>query len=135
MLPLVLLRGFGVDAIVGFALAAVYAVLVTRPRDAVKTLRAAWIRGIEDVAPATILMIGIGMLLVAANTPQVQAAVTPLVAAVAPRTPLAYVVAVRPALAARALSRAAQPVRRRDRRLHGARHAARRCRRSRSSAR
>jgi hypothetical protein len=92
ILPLVLLRGFGVDAIVGFAIAAVYAVLVTRPRDAVKTLMAAWIRGIEDVAPATILMIGIGMLLVAANTPQVQAAVTPLVAAVAPRSPLAYVV-------------------------------------------
>ena len=66
--------------------------LVTRPRAAVQTLMAAWIRGIEDVAPATILMIGIGMLLVAANTPQVQAAVTPLVASVAPRSPLAYVV-------------------------------------------
>jgi hypothetical protein len=92
VLPLVLLRGFGVDAIVGFAVAALYGVLVTQPRIAVKTLMAAWIRGIEDVAPATILMIGIGMLLVAANTSQVQAAVTPLVASVAPRTPLAYVV-------------------------------------------
>ncbi|MBV8368399.1 MAG: hypothetical protein JO036_05625 [Candidatus Eremiobacteraeota bacterium] len=92
VLPLVLLRGFGVDAIVGFALASVYGVLVTRPRAAVQTLVAAWIRGIEDVAPATILMIGIGMLLVAANTPQVQGAVTPLVAAAAPRSPLAYVV-------------------------------------------
>ncbi|GAC1572589.1 MAG: hypothetical protein NVS3B7_03370 [Candidatus Elarobacter sp.] len=91
VLPLVLLRGFGVDAIVGFAIAALYGVLITRPRTAVQTLIAAWIRGIEDVAPATILMIGIGMLLVAANTPQVQAAVTPLVAAVAPRSPLAYV--------------------------------------------
>ncbi|HEY0614250.1 MAG TPA: hypothetical protein VGC96_06400, partial [Candidatus Elarobacter sp.] len=57
----------------------------------VKTLVAAWIRGIEDVAPATILMIGIGMLLVAAKQPQVQDAVKPLIAAVAPRTPLAYV--------------------------------------------
>ncbi|MEA2719091.1 MAG: hypothetical protein QOJ39_955, partial [Candidatus Eremiobacteraeota bacterium] len=92
VLPLVLLRGFGVDAIVGFAIAALYGVLVTQPRAAVKTLISAWIRGIEDVAPATILMIGIGMLLVAANTPQVQAAVTPLVASVAPRSPLAYVV-------------------------------------------
>ena len=91
VLPLVLLRGFGVDAIVGFAIAAVYGVLVTRPRAAVQTLVAAWIRGIEDVAPATILMIGIGMLLVAANAPEVQRAVTPLVAAVAPRSPLAYV--------------------------------------------
>jgi len=92
LLPLVLLAGFGLDAIVGFGLAAVYGVLVTRPRDAVQTLMAAWIRGIEDVAPATILMIGIGMLLVAAQTPQVQAAVSPLVAAVAPRSPFGYVV-------------------------------------------
>ncbi|HYW52828.1 MAG TPA: hypothetical protein VE826_02605, partial [Dongiaceae bacterium] len=91
VLPLVLLRGFGVDAIVGFAVAALYGVLVTQPRAAVKTLMAAWIRGIEDVAPATILMIGFGMLLVAANTPEVQAAVKPLVAAAAPRSPLAYV--------------------------------------------
>jgi hypothetical protein len=92
VLPLVLLRGFGVDAIVGFAVAALYGVLVTRPRETVKLLVAAWIRGIEDVAPATILMIGIGMLLVAANTPEVQGAMKPLVAAVAPRTPLAYVI-------------------------------------------
>ncbi len=92
MLPLVLLLGFGLDAIVGFALAALYGALVTRPREIVKTLVSSWIRGIEDVAPATMLMIGIGMLLVAANTAEVQAAVTPLVAAVAPRTPLAYVV-------------------------------------------
>jgi len=92
VLPLVLLIGFGLDAIVAFAVAALYGVLVTVPRRAVQTLVAAWIRGIEDVAPATILMIGIGMLLVAAQTPQVQAAVSPLVAAVAPRSPLAYVV-------------------------------------------
>jgi hypothetical protein len=92
LLPLVLLAGFGLDAIVGFALAAVYGVLVTRPRAAVQTLVAAWIRGIEDVAPATVLMIGIGMLLVAAQLPQVQSAVSPLVAAVAPRSPLGYVV-------------------------------------------
>ncbi len=92
VLPLVLLIGLGLDAIVAFAIAALYGVLVTVPRRAVQTLVAAWIRGIEDVAPATILMIGIGMLLVAAQTPEVQAAVSPLVAAVAPRSPLAYVV-------------------------------------------
>lgn len=92
VLPLVLLLGLGWDAIVAFAVAAIYGALVTAPRKIVATLVAAWIRGIEDVAPATILMIGIGMLLVAAQTPQVQAAMTPLVAAVAPRTPLAYIV-------------------------------------------
>ena len=92
LLPLVLFAGFHVDPIVGFAIAALYGVLVTRPREIVQTLVASWIRGIEDVAPATILMIGIGMLFVASQTPQVTAAVAPLVTAVAPRSPLAYVI-------------------------------------------
>jgi hypothetical protein len=92
VLPVVLYKGLGVDATVAFALAALFGVLVTRPRDAVQTLMAAWIRGLEDVAPAIVLMLGIGMLLFAAKLPAVAAAVTPLVAAVAPRTPLAYIV-------------------------------------------
>jgi hypothetical protein len=92
VLPLVLFAGLHVDAIVAFLAAALYGVLVTRPRAIAATLSAAWIRGVEDVAPAVILMMGIGMLLVAVRTPAVQAAVTPVIAAVAPRTPLAYVV-------------------------------------------
>ncbi len=92
VLPLVLFAGLHVDAIVAFLVAALYGVLVTRPRAIAATLSAAWIRGVEDVAPAVILMMGIGMLLVAVRTPAVQAAVTPVIAAVAPRTPLAYVI-------------------------------------------
>jgi hypothetical protein len=92
ILPVVIFKGLGVDATVAFAIAALFGVLVTRPRDAVQTLMGAWIRGLEDVAPAIILMLGIGMLLYAAKLPAVAAALGPLVAAVAPRTPLAYVV-------------------------------------------
>jgi len=92
VLPLVLFAGLHVDALVAFLIAALYGAVVTRPREIAATLSAAWIRGLEDVAPAVILMIGIGMLLVAARTPAVQAAVTPVIAALAPRTPLAYVV-------------------------------------------
>ena len=92
VLPLVLFAGLHVDAIVAFLIAALYGVLVTRPRAIAATLSAAWIRGVEDVAPAVILMMGIGMLLVAVKTPAVQAAVTPVIAAVAPRTPIAYII-------------------------------------------
>jgi hypothetical protein len=93
VLPLVLYAGFHIDALVAFLIAALYGVLVTRPREIAATLSAAWIRGVEDVAPAVILMMGIGMLLVAVKTPAVQDAVTPVIALLAPRTPLAYVVA------------------------------------------
>jgi hypothetical protein len=91
VLPLVLYAGFRIDALVAFLIAALYGVAVTRPREIAATLTAAWIRGLEDVAPAVILMMGIGMLLAAAKTPAVQAAVTPVIAALAPRTPIAYV--------------------------------------------
>lgn len=93
VLPLVLYAGFRVDALVAFLIAALYGVLVTRPREIAATLSAAWIRGVEDVAPAVILMMGIGMLLVAVKTPAVQAAVTPVIAVLAPRSPVAYVIA------------------------------------------
>jgi hypothetical protein len=92
ILPVLIYKLAGVDATIAFALAALFGVLVTRPRDAVQTVMAAWIRGLEDVAPAIILMLGIGMLLYAARLPSVAAAVTPLIAAIAPRTPLAYVI-------------------------------------------
>ena len=92
ILPVLIYKGLGVDATVAFAAAALFGVLVTRPRDVVQTLMAAWIRGVEDVAPAVILMIGIGMLLFAAKLPAVAAAVTPMISAIAPRTPIAYIV-------------------------------------------
>ncbi len=68
LLPLVLYVGFRVDALIAFLIAAVRGRWPTRPRAIVATLTAAWIRGLEDVAPAVILMMGIGMLLVAART-------------------------------------------------------------------
>ncbi len=92
ILPLVLYGAFHLEALVAFALAAIYAALIDDPREAHKTLVAAWIRGLEDVAPAVILFMGIGMLLASAKEPHVAAALAPIVSAVAPRSPLAYIV-------------------------------------------
>ncbi|MDQ2908684.1 MAG: hypothetical protein M3R44_04955 [Candidatus Eremiobacteraeota bacterium] len=92
ILPIVFYFGLGMNPIVAFALAALYGVAATRPRDAIATLVASAIRGIEDVAPAVLLFMGIGMLLVATGLPSVKAALAPLVAAIAPRSWLGYVV-------------------------------------------
>jgi hypothetical protein len=91
VLPIVLYFAFHVNAIVAFALCALYGVLTTQPRKAVDTLVAAAIRGTEDVAPAILLFMGIGMLVVATGLPSVKAALLPVVAAIAPRSGLAYV--------------------------------------------
>ncbi|MDE2572923.1 MAG: citrate transporter [bacterium] len=95
VLPLILILVFKWGAwgpVPAFAIAAVYAALVVRPRDAVQTLVSSAVRGIEDVAPAVFLMMGIGMLLAVTALPQVHDALAPVVARVAPRHAIAYVV-------------------------------------------
>ncbi len=92
VLPIVLYFALGFDPVLAFVLAALYGVLTTRPRQAVPVFVGAAIRGVEDVAPAILLFMGIGMLLVATALPSVQAALAPLVTAIAPRNALAYVV-------------------------------------------
>ena len=91
VLPIALYFFAGANPIVAFALAALYGALTTAPRRAIGTLVAAAIRGVEDVAPAVLLFMGIGMLLVATGLPSVKAALAPLVAAIAPRTWFGYV--------------------------------------------
>ena len=92
VLPIVLYFACGASPIVAFALAALYGAIATAPRKTIPTLVAAAIRGTEDVAPAVILFMGIGMLLVATGLPSVKAALAPIVAAIAPRSWVGYVV-------------------------------------------
>lgn len=92
VLPIALYFAFRMEPIVAFAISAIYGVLATRPRRAVETLVAAAIRGFEDVAPAVLLFIGIGMLLTATKLPQFGLALQPLVSNVWLRNPAAFVV-------------------------------------------
>ncbi len=91
VLPIALYFFLKIDATLAFILSAIYGVLTTRPRSAIPTLVAAAIRGVEDVAPAIILFIGIGMLLAATAAPQFAAALQPLVAVDALHNPIVYV--------------------------------------------
>ncbi len=91
VLPIVLYFVFKLDPIIAFIASAVYGAVTTRPAHAVQTLVAAIIRGVEDVAPAVVLFIGIGMLFVATQQPQFVAAMQPL-ASGALRNPVVFVV-------------------------------------------
>ncbi len=91
VLPLILYYALKIEAAPAFLIAALFAVLVTRPRLAIERLVAAAIRGVEDVAPAIVLFVGIGMLLVATKQPQFGEALRPLVAGDWLRNPLAFV--------------------------------------------
>lgn len=91
VLPLVLYYALHVAAAPAFLLSAALGALIVRPRTAVQTLVAAAIRGLEDVAPAVLLFMGIGMLLTATKEPQFAAALAPLASGGWIRNPLIFV--------------------------------------------
>lgn len=96
IIPLVLFFGFNyfgikIDFIPAFIIGSLFGVLTTQPKLAIKNLSAAAIRGIEDGAPAAILMMGIGMLLNALSLPDVKAALEPMIKALPVQSAVSYV--------------------------------------------
>jgi len=89
--PLVLFYFFGWSELPAFLGGALFGVLTTSARNSVKQLSAAVVRGVEDGAPAAILLIGIGMLLNALNLPAVKGALAPIVTAIPLDSPISYV--------------------------------------------
>lgn len=86
VVPLVLFIGFNamgikLDFIAAFIIGSLYGVVTTNLRTAIQMLASSAIKGIEDGAPAAILMMGIGMLLNALNLPPIKTALEPLIVA------------------------------------------------------
>lgn len=94
LIPLVLYFGFnqyGWREIPSFIAGSIYAVLVTAPKRAIQTLVSSMIRGLEDGAPAAILMIGIGMLINALQLPAVKEVIEPVIKSLPIGNTLTYV--------------------------------------------
>ncbi|HEY8562516.1 MAG TPA: hypothetical protein VIL74_19210 [Pyrinomonadaceae bacterium] len=96
LLPLILFFGFNyfgikIDFIPAFVIGSIFGVLATEPRAAIKNLSAAVVRGVEDGAPAAILMMGIGMLLNALSLPAVKEALEPMIRALPLQSSVAFV--------------------------------------------
>ena len=96
IIPLVLFFGFSyfglkLDFIAAFIVGSLYGVFTTDWRNAIKTLTSSAIKGIEDGAPAAILMIGIGMLLNALNLPVIRTALEPLILSLPFNSTLFYI--------------------------------------------
>ena len=71
-------------AILGFLLSAVYAALVTRPRQTVNLLAGAFVEGIQSVAGVLFLFIGIGMLVTATAHPLAAPVLNPILTSILP---------------------------------------------------
>ncbi len=91
LVPLLLYVGLGWRELPAFLAGALFGALAGAPRHAVRVLTTALVRGVEDVAPAAILLAGIGMLLNALTLPAVQQALAPVAAAAPIGHPAGYV--------------------------------------------
>lgn len=90
-IPLLLVLAGHWEIIPAFMAGITFAVLSTWQRDSVNTLTRSIIEGAGTVAPAVVLMLGIGMLLAAVMDPTIASAIAPLIVRVVPTHPLPYV--------------------------------------------
>ena len=82
LIPLVLyfgFNGYGWKEVPSFLAGSIFGTLVSQPKRFVQILTSSLIRGLEDGAPAAILMMGIGMLINALQLPAVKIALEPLI--------------------------------------------------------
>lgn len=91
LVPVLLVFIFKIDIVPAVIAGAIVTILLTWPKRPVHILSSALVEGIQDVAGAMGLMIGIGILLSSVMSPQVSAVISPLIESVLPNTPLMFI--------------------------------------------
>lgn len=91
LVPVILVFAFKLDIVPAVVIGALVTLLLTLPKRPVHVLSSALVEGIQDIAGAMALMIGIGILLNSVMAPQVSSLISPLIEAVLPSNPLMYI--------------------------------------------
>jgi C4-dicarboxylate transporter len=91
ILPLVLVLIFDWPVIPAFMVGIIYGVLTTDAKHSLRVLTRAGFDGINDAAHATLLLVGIGMVLKAVFHPLVKEVMTELLGGIIPTSPIIYI--------------------------------------------
>ncbi|SRR5579875_224565 len=91
-LPLALVLLFHWDIIPAFVAGLIYGALATWQRNSVNTFTRALLDGVVSVAPAVVVMIGIGILYMAVTDDKLKQAMAPLLTHIVPTHALAYII-------------------------------------------
>lgn len=92
IIPVVLVFAFKLTIVPAVFIGAIIAILLATPKRPIHILSSALIEGIQDVAGAVGLMIGIGILLNAVMAPQVALIIQPAIKAIIPTSPIMFVI-------------------------------------------
>jgi len=91
IIPVILVFVFKLTIVPSVFIGAIIAIILATPKRPIHILSSALIEGIQDVAGALGLMIGIGILLNAVMAPQVAAIIQPAIKVIIPTSPIAFV--------------------------------------------
>lgn len=92
LVPVLIIFIFHMDVVPAICLSLVICLLLARPKRPTHILVSSLVEGIQNVAGAIGLMVGIGILLNAVTAPQVTLVLKPLIASIIPGSPLTYII-------------------------------------------
>lgn len=92
LVPVILVFAFKLDIVPAVVIGALVTIILTLPKRPIHVLSSALVEGIQDIAGAMALMIGIGILLNSVMAPQVSSLISPLIESVLPTNPIMYIV-------------------------------------------
>ncbi|TCV96761.1 Na+/H+ antiporter NhaC family protein [Biostraticola tofi] len=91
LVPVVIIFLFRIDVVPAITLSLIICLLLALPKRPTHILVSSLVEGIQNVAGAIGLMVGIGILLNAVTAPQVTLVLKPLIESIIPTSPLAYI--------------------------------------------
>ncbi|WP_461218092.1 citrate transporter [Lapidilactobacillus salsurivasis] len=91
LVPVVLVFAFKLPLVISIIIGILTALILSTPKKPVHVVSSAFVEGIQDVAGALGLMMGIGMLLNSVMAPQVAAILKPAIEMIVPHGPIAFV--------------------------------------------
>ncbi|MFV0254771.1 MAG: Na+/H+ antiporter NhaC family protein [Erysipelotrichaceae bacterium] len=91
IVPVVLVFALNMPLVPAIVIGILAALILSTPKNPIHVTSSAFVEGIQDVAGAMGLMIGIGMLLIAVMSPEVSAILQPAITAMIPTNPFMYI--------------------------------------------
>ena len=91
IIPVLLVFIFSMDLIAAIFIGILATLILSTPKRPMQVISSAFVEGIQEVAGAIALMIGIGMLLNAVTAPEVSAVISPMIEMIIPTSMIGYI--------------------------------------------
>ncbi|MEA4845669.1 MAG: citrate transporter [Clostridiaceae bacterium] len=92
IIPIVIVLAFKFDVIPALMIGIICACILATPKKPLQLITKCFVEGIQNVAGALAVIIGVGIIYTAVRTPQVLAVLEPIITVIAPKNPLVFII-------------------------------------------